>query len=113
VERLTGQSLTRVARAIARTGILAVFLLRKIPVPFILANVVAGALPLRYRDFVVGTTLGMVALVVGLASFGHQALLVLDDPTPGRLGLAALAVGIPVLVAWLLNRSLGAREGTA
>jgi phospholipase D1/2 len=113
VERLTGTRVARNLSAMARHGILAAFLLRKIPVPFTLANVVAGATSLRYRDFVVGTTLGMIAGVVALAGFGYHATKVLDHPSPRRLGLAVLAVGIPLTVAWLLNRSLRPREDAA
>jgi uncharacterized membrane protein YdjX (TVP38/TMEM64 family) len=110
VERLTGARVAKAAGAMARHGILAAFLLRKIPVPFTLANVVAGATPLRYRDFVVGTTLGMVAGVVALAGFGHHATTLINDPSPRRLGLAAIAVVVPLTLAWLLTRFLRLRE---
>ena len=110
VERLTGTRVAKAAGTMARHGILAAFLLRKIPVPFTLANVVAGATPLRYRDFVVGTTLGMVAGVVALAGFGHHATALINDPSPRRLGLAAIAVAVPLTLAWLLTRSLRPRE---
>jgi len=93
----------------ARNGTLAVFLLRKIPLPFLLSNVVAGAARVRYRDFIVGTTLGMIAAVVALAGFGYQAVGLIDDPSPRRIALAALALGIPLTIAWLINRALKRR----
>jgi len=113
VERLVGTRVARAAGAMARHGILAAFLLRKIPLPFTLANVAAGATPLRYRDFVIGTTLGMLALVVALAGFGYHARTLIDDPSPRRLGLAALAVAVPLTLAWLLTRALRPREDAA
>ena len=113
VERLTGARVTNIADAMARHGILAAFILRKIPMPFTLANVIAGATSLRYRDFVVGTTLGLIVVVVALAGFGYHLAKVLDDPSPRRVGLTALAVMIPLTAAWLLNRALQPRGSAA
>lgn len=110
VQQLAGERLSKAAGALARQGILAVFLWRKVPVPFTLANVIAGATPLRYRDFIVGTMLGMMVGVVGLAAAGYQLAKVLDDPSPQEFGFAALVVGLPLTAAVLLTRSLRTRE---
>jgi uncharacterized membrane protein YdjX (TVP38/TMEM64 family) len=104
VERLGGDSVGRLLRALERNGTLAVFLFRKVPAPFMLTNVVAGAARIRYRDFIVGTLLGMTAIVVALAGFGYQLTQVFADPSPARVALAALAVAIPLTIAWLVNR---------
>jgi len=112
-ERYGGRRFAKAARAMARHGILAVFLLRKIPVPFILANVFAGATRVRYRDFIIGTTLGMSAGVVALAGFGYHLTKVFDDPSPRTLSIAALALAIPLTLAWALNRAFGPRGDAA
>jgi uncharacterized membrane protein YdjX (TVP38/TMEM64 family) len=106
VERLAGERAARVTRTLKRNGTLAVFLLRKIPAPFILANIVVGASAVRYRDFVLGTFLGMAGLVIALAGFGHQLTMVLRRPAPDTVAVAVLIVGIPLTLAWLINRSL-------
>lgn len=72
VEALGGDRIVRMTRALRRNGTLAVFLLRKVPAPFTLSNIVAGASTVRYRDFIFGTMLGMGAAVIALAGFGHQ-----------------------------------------
>ena len=113
VERLTGTRVAKMVNAMARHGILAAFLLRKVPLPFTLANIVAGATPLRYRDFVVGSALGMIAVITALAGFGYHLTQVLDDPSPRRLALTAVAVAIPLTLAWLLNRALQPRGDAA
>jgi len=113
LEHFGGHRLTRIAHAMARNGTLAVFLLRKIPLPFLLSNVVAGAARVRYRDFIVGTTLGMIAAVVALAGFGYQAAGLIEDPSPRRLAFAALALGIPLTIAWLINRGIKSRRAGA
>lgn len=108
IEHLGGDRVTRITRALERNGTLAVFFLRKVPAPFLLANVVAGAARIRYRDFIVGTVLGMGALVVALAGFGYQLPKLLEDPSPVTLATAALFLGVPLSLAWFINRSLRA-----
>jgi phospholipase D1/2 len=106
VERLGGERVARVTRTLNRNGTLAVFFFRKVPLPFLLANVVVGASTVRYRDFVLGTFLGMAAIVVGLAGFGYQLTMLLRSPSPGTVIGAALFVSVPLTVAWLVNRAL-------
>ena len=72
ITQLGGERMTRITRTLKRNGTLAVFLVRKIPAPFTLINIVVGASSVRFRDFIVGTLLGMGAFVVGLAGFGYQ-----------------------------------------
>jgi hypothetical protein len=54
----------------------------------------------------VGTFLGMGAFVVALAGFGYQMTKAVQDPTPATLIGAALFVGVPLTLAWFINRSL-------
>jgi hypothetical protein len=51
--------------------------------------------------------------VVALAGFGYHATALFDDPSPRRLGFAAIAVAVPLTLAWLLNRHLRPREHAA
>jgi uncharacterized membrane protein YdjX (TVP38/TMEM64 family) len=104
VDRLGGDRIARVTRTLQRNGTLAVFLVRKIPAPFTLVNIVAGASRVSYRDFVVGTVLGMAAFIVALAGFGYSLARAVQDPTPTALLGAALFVGVPLTLAWLINR---------
>lgn len=106
VERLGGERVAHVTRTLKRNGTLAVFLFRKVPLPFTLANVVVGASTVSYRDFVLGTFLGMAALVVGLAGFGYQLTMVLRSPSPVTVIGAVLVLGVPLTLAWLINRAL-------
>jgi phospholipase D1/2 len=106
VERLGGERIMRVTRALNRNGTLAVFFMRKVPAPFTLVNIVIGASTVRYADFVLGTLLGMGALVVALAGFGSQLTQALRDPSPATLGGAAVFVGVPLTLAWFINRAL-------
>jgi uncharacterized membrane protein YdjX (TVP38/TMEM64 family) len=106
VERLGGERISRVTHALQRNGTLAVFFARKIPAPFTLTNIVVGASTVAYRDFILGTILGMGAFVVALAGFGYQLTKALQDPSPSTLAGAALFVGVPLTLAFVINRSL-------
>jgi uncharacterized membrane protein YdjX (TVP38/TMEM64 family) len=106
VQRLGGERVARVTRALNRNGTLAVFFLRKIPAPFLLANIVVGASSVRYRDFVLGTILGMGAFVIALAGFGYQVTMMFDDPSAARITVAVLFISVPLTIAWLINRAL-------
>lgn len=106
VEQLGGERVARLSRAIQRNGTLAVFLVRKVPAPFTLSNIVVGASSVAYRDFVIGTLLGMGAFVVALAGFGYQLPMLFQDPSPKTLIQAALFVVVPLTLAWFINRAL-------
>jgi uncharacterized membrane protein YdjX (TVP38/TMEM64 family) len=106
VARLGGERVTNITRALKRNGTLAVFFVRKVPAPFLLANIVIGASTVRYRDFLLGTVLGMGAIVIGLAGFGYQLTQALRDPSPATVALAIVFVGVPLTLAWFINRAL-------
>ena len=106
VERLGGERIARISQTLKRNGTLAVFLVRKVPVPFMLTNIVVGASSVAYRDFVIGTVLGMAAIVIALAGFGYQLTKAVQNPSPNTWMLAALTVSVPLTLAWFINRSL-------
>lgn len=101
--------LRQLTTAMARNGTLAVFLVRKIPAPFALVNAALGATPIAFRDFVIGTALGMTALVLALAGFGAQLIDAWRSPSPASVARAALLLAIPLVAAWTINRWLRSR----
>lgn len=106
IQRVGGTRVTRIVDSLERNGTLAVFLLRKIPAPFLIANIVAGASRVSYRDFIVGTVLGMTAVVVALAGFGYHLTNILHSPSPMTVLGAVVFIGIPLTLAWFINRLL-------
>ena len=106
ITQLGGERMTRITRTLKRNGTLAVFLVRKVPAPFTLINIVVGASSVRFRDFIVGTLLGMGAFVVGLAGFGYQLTSVFRDPSAARLLGAALFIVVPFTLAVVINLAL-------
>jgi len=112
LERFGGATVRLLERSIAKRGVLAVFLVRKIPAPFTIVNMVCGASPLRLRDFVYCTLLGMGAAVVLVAVLGDRLIGIARDPSPGQIALSVAVVVVPVIPAVLLQRMLNRRMGT-
>jgi phospholipase D1/2 len=107
VEQVGGERIARIIRTLRRNGTLSVFLVRKVPAPFTLVNIVVGASgTVAYREFLVGTLLGMGAFVIALAGFGYQLTEAVRNPSPTVLLTAALFVGVPLTLAWFVNRAL-------
>jgi phospholipase D1/2 len=92
VRRLAGPRLNRISRRLARSGIVAVTLLRLLPIaPFTLVNVVAGAMQLRFRDFFAGTVLGMLPGIVMMTLLGVSAeRVLLRGDAASIIGLVAV-----------------------
>lgn len=97
IRRFSSGLVHRVAHAVGRRGFLAVLTVRMVPVaPFTVINVVAGAMPVRLRDFVLGTLAGMLPGTAVLAAFGDRVEKVLTDPSTHNLVVLGL-----ILAAWL------------
>ena len=108
-----GKRMKRLQGLLHRNGTLAVFLIRKIPLPFVLVNIMLGASAVGYREFLIGTALGMAAMVVGLAGFGYQLAETWRYPSFENVIRALLFLCIPLSLAWMINRRLRARSGDA
>lgn len=111
VRRLPGRWVAMVRRRLARQGLLAIITLRVVPVaPFSVVNLVAGASPMRVRDFAIGTLLGMAPGTLGLTVFFDQLVTAVTHPGSLRVaGLVALAA-LMGAASWLLNRWLRRRR---
>lgn len=72
VARLAGRRVNRVGRLIRRHGVTTVFLLRIAPVaPFTIINVASGAARIQFRDYAVGTVLGMLPGITAITVLGE------------------------------------------
>jgi phospholipase D1/2 len=92
-----GPVIPRVQAALAERGIPAMVAIRMLPVaPFTIVNLAAGSIRVRFRDYMVGTALGMLPGIVALSFFGGQVRKLWEDPSPYRLFLAFAG-----LVAWI------------
>jgi uncharacterized membrane protein YdjX (TVP38/TMEM64 family) len=90
---MLGPRLNRIRQKIRRKGVLAVAVLRMVPVaPFGIVNLVAGASEIRLTDFVLGTAVGMLPGIAAMSALGHQITYLMAHPSPAAFGWLALAV---------------------
>jgi uncharacterized membrane protein YdjX (TVP38/TMEM64 family) len=108
LNNILGPRLNRVRNKIRRRGLIAVVLVRLVPVaPFGVINLVAGASQIRLLDYVIGTALGMLPGIVAMAAVGDQLARTITDPsleafawlTLAVLGWIALSLGLQALVS--------------
>ena len=104
-----GPALKKVADALASRGVVAIALIRIVPVaPFTVVNLAAGSIGIRLRDYVIGTTLGMVPGLIAITAFGQQLKAVLEHPTPMRvaalIGIVAGWIGLSLALQRLVSK---------
>jgi uncharacterized membrane protein YdjX (TVP38/TMEM64 family) len=110
VRRFAGDQINRVSRRIAQRGVLAIVIVRVVPVaPFSVINIIAGASHIRWRDFMLGTALGMTPGIVVTVTFAHQLALAIRHPSLVAIAVLAVIAAVLVALAMLLGRKLGRR----
>jgi uncharacterized membrane protein YdjX (TVP38/TMEM64 family) len=105
LRRWLGRKAQLIERQLEGRGIVAVALVRKVPVaPFTLVNMLLGASGLSYREFIAGTAIGMLPGIAAFAFVGQRALEVWRDPTPLNVTLVVAAVAVWIGVVLGLQR---------
>jgi len=115
VRRFAGPKLNRVSELLRTRGLLAVTLLRLVPVaPFAIGGLVAGAIRVKVWQFALGTFLGMLPGTLAMTVFGNQIEEGLRDPGRINYGLvAAVVVGLFIVSVSALKLANGAIEKRA
>jgi phospholipase D1/2 len=81
VRRLAGSRLNRLSKRLGERGIITITVLRMLPVaPFSVVNLVAGASHIRFRDFTIGTVLGLLPGIVAINFFVDRVGATLQKP---------------------------------
>jgi len=122
VRRLARGKLTRMTQIMRHRGVIAMTAVRLVPLaPFAVVNVVAGAIHLRFRHFMIGSALGILPGTLLATVFGDQLVSGLKDPRSINLWLVgalavALIVGTRLVRRWLFGQasastSHGCRSG--
>ncbi|HEX5043895.1 MAG TPA: VTT domain-containing protein [Candidatus Polarisedimenticolaceae bacterium] len=105
VRRLAGTRLNDVSARLGRLGTFAVVAVRLVPVaPFMIVNLIAGAVHIRPRQYVAGTLLGMTPGILLLTVFGHGLWSLMERPTAGGLLLAGGAAGLMIALSGWIRR---------
>jgi uncharacterized membrane protein YdjX (TVP38/TMEM64 family) len=112
LKRWLGKRIDALEKRIAKRGVIAIALIRKVPVaPFTFVNMGLGALGIRYRDFIVGTALGMLPGIAAFAFVSETAIDAWREPTPRNLVLIAGAIVLWLSVVLGVQRLLNRRSG--
>lgn len=97
LHRWLGPKLDKLEQRVKKGGVVAIALIRKVPVaPFTFVNMLIGALGIRYRDFILGTALGMLPGIAAFAFVSDRAIDAWREPTPRNIAFIAGAI-----VLWL------------
>jgi uncharacterized membrane protein YdjX (TVP38/TMEM64 family) len=87
----------RVKEHLTDQGVITIAALRMVPLaPFTLVNIAAGSIGVRFRDYMLGTALGIAPGMTLVVLFGRQVRAFWKDPS----GTAVLLV-VGVCVAWI------------
>ena len=106
-----GRKLAKVSDALNRRGVVAVAVIRMLPVaPFSLVNLAAGSIGVRFRDYMLGTAMGVVPGVVALSVFGQQLRAIFRDPTWLNVALLVALVAVWTGLSFLLQSYLSRRN---
>ena len=97
----------RLSKRLSDRGLLAVAVLRLIPVaPYTVVNVVAGASHLQLGKFLLGTAIGLVPGVAALTWFSGSLLEAVRNPGAETLGILGVVIVVIVTGVLLMRRLL-------
>ena len=110
VRNSLGSAVTKVDEALSDHGIVTIAAIRMIPLaPFTFVNLVAGAIGVPFRDYMLGTALGLTPGMIIVSLFGRQAREFWHHPSTSGvligLGFALLWIGVTFsLQRWATKR---------
>lgn len=115
VRRLAGRRINRLSQELGRRGVTAVVAIRLLPIaPFTIANLVAGSSRIGFRDFLLGTLIGMLPGILVFALASDRVMAAARQPSAATI---LQAVGAVLFLAlgtyWLygfLNRQSSRRN---
>jgi uncharacterized membrane protein YdjX (TVP38/TMEM64 family) len=107
VRRVAGKRVNRLSHELANRGITAVVAIRLLPVaPFTISNLVAGSSRISFRDFMIGTLIGMAPGVLILAFASDRVIAAARHPDAITILQAAVAVVVLAGGSYWLYRFL-------
>jgi len=112
VQKLVGTRINKLSKRIARRGILAMVIIRMLPIaPFTVVNMVAGASHIRFRDYLIGTFIGMLPGIAMTVTFVHHLAEAVRNPSAGTMAVLVAVAATIILLAVGLQKLLKRRQG--
>ncbi|AOX47809.1 hypothetical protein AB870_00235 [Pandoraea faecigallinarum] len=107
VQRFGGQRLNALSRQIGNHGLLAMVVLRLMPIaPFTLVNLVVGASRIRLRDCLMGTVIGMLPGIVIAAALVDRVAALAQRPSGWTAALLVVVLVLPGMGVVALRRRI-------
>ncbi|MDZ7695389.1 MAG: VTT domain-containing protein [Deltaproteobacteria bacterium] len=107
LQKFAGKKIDRLSKRLAKRGILSVMVIRNVPIaPYTIVNMLAGASRIKFRDYVVGTCIGMAPGIAVLTFFVDRLIETLKHPDWTNIILTAciaIAFGVGF---WRIKRRL-------
>jgi uncharacterized membrane protein YdjX (TVP38/TMEM64 family) len=108
IRRIAGERLADLSRRLARRGLIAVTLIRLLPVaPYSVVNVVAGGSRIRWRDFLIGTALGLSPGLILTSAFIDRAIAAMQEPNAASVAALALVLVAILATGWAIHQRFG------
>jgi phospholipase D1/2 len=103
--RFAGRHTEQLRERVARHGLIAVAIVRMLPVaPYSVVSLAAGIAGIARVPYFIGTAIGMLPGIVLYALFADRARKVIADPRPLSWAMLLFALLLIVAVGWLVNR---------
>jgi uncharacterized membrane protein YdjX (TVP38/TMEM64 family) len=103
VRHVAGRRVNQLSRNLARRGLVTIVVLRIVPVaPYSIVNLLAGASHIVFRDFIIGTLIGMLPGIFALTLFTESLKHFITEPSLFNIAVLAGAMIMAVaLLAWV------------
>jgi uncharacterized membrane protein YdjX (TVP38/TMEM64 family) len=102
VRRFAGSLLNRISQKLSQAGLMAVITFRIVPVaPFSVVNLVAGVSEIHWRDFVLGTLIGLLPGAIAIVFLADRVAQAARGPDFSNI--AALAATVVVVAGGLVG----------
>ena len=109
-----GEGIRKFMKLIGRNGFMASLIVRLVPsAPFIVVNMAAGVTPMRVRDFLAGTALGIVPKIALTAFAGNSIVQAMRGGGMRHILLLLAAIVIWLVAGWFARIWLKKREDAA
>ncbi len=111
IQKIAGKRLNRLSKRLAKQGFLTVVIVRNLPLaPFTVVNMVAGASRIRFRDYLLGTVVGMMPGILAITVFADRLALAVQDPDPLNVAVAGGAAVVLGFGMWWIGKRLSRKD---
>ena len=100
-----GSTIKRVDESLSDRGVITIAAIRMVPIaPFTLVNLAAGAVSVPFRDYILGTVLGIAPGTILVCLFGRQVREFWRNPSGHGVALVGAALLVWLAVSLALQR---------